>query len=104
MRTLNDARHISSLMVAALSRWIAELSRARGVRNTSASARQQAVSDLLRLITTTFHFLHGLARELSDENAYRRHLQLTGHPHSATEWRAFSDQRQHRKYQNAKCC
>ena len=45
-----------------------------------------------------------LARELSDESAYARHLQLTGHVHSAAEWRAFIDHKHKRKYQNAKCC
>jgi hypothetical protein len=49
-------------------------------------------------------YLVALARELSDESAYARHLQLTGHPHSASEWRAFIDGKHKRKYQNAKCC
>lgn len=51
-----------------------------------------------------WRFLIALARELSDENAYARHLQLTGHSHSASEWRLFIDARHRRKYQNAKCC
>jgi hypothetical protein len=51
-----------------------------------------------------FSFLLALARELSDENAYARHLQLTGHAPSAAEWKLFIDQRHRRKYQNAKCC
>jgi hypothetical protein len=45
-----------------------------------------------------------LARELSDESAYARHLELTGHPHSASEWRAFIDHKHKCKYQNGKCC
>jgi hypothetical protein len=45
-----------------------------------------------------------LARELSDETAYARHLQFTGHKHSPEEWRTFSDQKHQRKYQNTKCC
>lgn len=45
-----------------------------------------------------------LARELSDENAYARHLHFTSRSHSAAEWKAFSDGRNRRKYQNAKCC
>jgi hypothetical protein len=49
-------------------------------------------------------YLFALARELSDENAYARHLRTTGHAHSNAEWRAFIDQRHRRKYQNAKCC
>ena len=49
-------------------------------------------------------YIIALARELSDESAYARHLQLTGHVHSAAEWRAFIDHKNKRKYQNAKCC
>jgi hypothetical protein len=48
--------------------------------------------------------LKGLTRELSDEAAYRRHLDATGREHSPREWRSFTDQRYRRKYQNAKCC
>lgn len=48
--------------------------------------------------------LIALARELSDENAYARFLRQTGQNHSPELWRAFSDQRYRRKYQNAKCC
>jgi hypothetical protein len=51
-----------------------------------------------------FAYVWTLARELSDETAYARHLQLTGHAHSAAEWKAFSDRQHRRKYQNAKCC
>lgn len=51
-----------------------------------------------------FELVCGLARELSDETAYQRHLQLTGHAHSAAEWRAFSDSRHRRRYRDAKCC
>ncbi len=49
-------------------------------------------------------YIVALARELSDESAYARHLQMTGHAHSAGEWRAFIDGKHKRKYQNAKCC
>jgi hypothetical protein len=45
-----------------------------------------------------------LARELSDEGAYARHLQLNGREHSAAEWRVFIDARNRRKYRNGKCC
>ena len=51
-----------------------------------------------------WHLAVALVRELADESAYARHLQLTGRPHSASEWRAFSDGRFRAKYQNAKCC
>jgi hypothetical protein len=45
-----------------------------------------------------------LLRELSDENAYRRHLAAHGRPHSGAEWRRFSEERLRAKYARAKCC
>ncbi len=51
-----------------------------------------------------FAYIAALARELSDETAYARHLKLSGQPHSAAAWKAFSDRKHRRKYQNAKCC
>jgi hypothetical protein len=45
-----------------------------------------------------------LARELSDENAYRRHLISHGRQHSGEEWRRFSEGRLRAKYARAKCC
>jgi len=45
-----------------------------------------------------------ILREISDENAYQRHLRYHGRKHSAEEWRQFSDQRFARKYARAKCC
>lgn len=56
------------------------------------------------MIGRLMRFIVSLARELSDENAYRRHLALAARPHSAAEWRLFIDERHRRKYQNAKCC
>ena len=51
-----------------------------------------------------FAYIAALARDLSDQTAYARHLQLTGQLHSAAEWKAFSDRQNRRKYQNPKCC
>lgn len=45
-----------------------------------------------------------LLRELSDENAYQRHLAAHGRAHSAQEWRHFSKHRFEAKYARAKCC
>jgi hypothetical protein len=56
-----------------------------------------AVKKLLR-------FLRTLVRELSDESAYQRHLAWHHRVHSREEWKAFSDARMARKYQNGKCC
>ena len=49
-------------------------------------------------------FLLTLARELSDENAYRRHLAAHGCVHSGEEWRKFSEHHLKAKYTRAKCC
>ena len=45
-----------------------------------------------------------LLRELSDENAYERHLVHCGRDHSPEEWRRFLDERLRQKYARAKCC
>jgi hypothetical protein len=46
----------------------------------------------------------GLLRELSDENAYRRHLAAHGREHSKEEWRRFFDERLRARYVRPKCC
>ena len=48
--------------------------------------------------------LLGLLRELSDQNAYQRHLKFHGINHSGSEWRRFSETRLKAKYTQAKCC
>jgi hypothetical protein len=45
-----------------------------------------------------------LLRELADENAYQRHLAAHGRPHSAGEWKRFSDERLRSRYVRPKCC
>ena len=45
-----------------------------------------------------------LLRELSDENAYQRHLRAHGSVHSRAEWQRFSQERFRAKYSRAKCC
>lgn len=58
------------------------------------------MSALMRLL----RFLRTLARELSDESAYERHLAWHRRVHSREEWKTFCDARLARKYQNGKCC
>jgi hypothetical protein len=58
----------------------------------------------MSLARKLIRLLVGLARELSDEGAYARHLEANGHVNSQAEWRRFSEGRHRRKYQNAKCC
>ncbi len=58
----------------------------------------------MRLIRRVATLVRNLARELSDETAYARYLQLNHRTASAAEWKRFSESRYRRKYQNAKCC
>lgn len=58
----------------------------------------------MTLIRKLLRYFKELARELSDESAYARHLERAGRVHSGAEWRAFIDSRHRRKYSNAKCC
>ena len=51
-----------------------------------------------------FRILLGILREISDENAYERHLRVHGAAHSGEEWRRFSEERLRAKYARAKCC
>jgi hypothetical protein len=62
------------------------------------------MGESVNIAVKVWRTLRELARELSDENAYRRYLQAAGLAHSAQAWRAFSDQKHARKYRNAKCC
>jgi hypothetical protein len=58
----------------------------------------------MKIAQQLLRYVAALARELSDESGYRRHLLRTGRAHSAEEWKLFIDRRLRRKYQNAKCC
>jgi hypothetical protein len=49
-------------------------------------------------------FVCELLKELSDQNAYARHLAMHGATHSGEEWRRFSEERMNAKYSRAKCC
>lgn len=51
-----------------------------------------------------FQFLLNLAREIGDENAYRRYLASSGVAHSSKQWRTFSEASMRSKYSRAKCC
>ena len=49
-------------------------------------------------------FVMELLRELSDENAYGRHLTAHGRAHSREEWKRFSEERLRARYIRPKCC
>ena len=46
----------------------------------------------------------GIISELSDQNAYRRHLESHGAVHSPHEWRRFQDERSDAVSRRARCC
>jgi hypothetical protein len=48
--------------------------------------------------------LRGILDELTDQNAYRRHLIAHGAVHSAEEWRRFSDEWYQSKSKRPRCC
>jgi hypothetical protein len=48
--------------------------------------------------------LRGVLLELTDQNAYRRHLEHRGVSHSAEEWRRFSDERWNAAARRTRCC
>jgi hypothetical protein len=58
----------------------------------------------MKALLQLLKYLRDLARELSDETAYRRHLERGSLQHSAQEWRRFCDVRLREKYQQGKCC
>jgi hypothetical protein len=58
----------------------------------------------MKFLLQLWAFVTELMGELSDENAYARHLKMTGCAHSPSEWRSFIDRRHRAKYQNPKCC
>jgi hypothetical protein len=45
-----------------------------------------------------------ILRDLADERAYRRHLEIHGRTASPEEWRRFWDERIRARYAQAKCC
>jgi len=58
----------------------------------------------MRQLRELGRLLLAILRELSDENAYARHLAAHGRGHSAEEWRRFAECQMKRKYARAKCC
>ncbi len=51
-----------------------------------------------------FRFIRELLGELSDQNAYRRHLAAHGAAHSPAEWRRFCDEHWLKQSRRGRCC
>jgi hypothetical protein len=58
----------------------------------------------MKAVRSVLAVLWGILQELSDESAYRRHLEWHGRSHSAEEWRRFSEERLRARYVRPKCC
>ena len=58
----------------------------------------------MRRLRALGNLLLAVLRELADENAYRRHLEMYGLTHSEAAWRAFADERAKLRYSRPKCC
>jgi len=48
--------------------------------------------------------LSGIIAEISDQNAYHRHLEAHGTVHSPDEWRRFQDEHAAANSRRARCC
>ena len=48
--------------------------------------------------------VRGILGELSDQNAYQRHLAAHGRTHSPEEWRRFQDEHWAAKSRRGRCC
>jgi hypothetical protein len=48
--------------------------------------------------------IRGIFEELSDQNAYRRHLAAHGAVDSPVEWRKFQDEHWAAKSRRGRCC
>ena len=58
----------------------------------------------MRIAQSVWQVVIGILREISDQNAYQRHLRVHHAVHSPQEWRRFIDERLRRKFGQAKCC
>jgi hypothetical protein len=48
--------------------------------------------------------ISGIVAEISDQNAYQRHLASHGAVHSPDEWRRFQDEHSAANSRRARCC
>jgi hypothetical protein len=60
--------------------------------------------NLWRRLQPVMRVLKGILNEITDQNAYRRHLTAHHAEHSGEEWRKFCDERWKAKAQRTRCC
>ncbi len=59
---------------------------------------------MIAFLKTVAQIVSGVVAELSDQNAYRRHLEAHGTVHSPDEWRRFQDEHAAASSRRARCC
>lgn len=59
---------------------------------------------MIAFLKTVAQIVSGVVAELSDQNAYRRHLEAHGTVHSPDEWRRFQDEHAAANSRRARCC
>ena len=59
---------------------------------------------MIAFLRTVAQIISGVVAELSDQNAYRRHLAAHRAVHSPDEWRRFQDEHAAANSRRARCC
>jgi hypothetical protein len=59
---------------------------------------------MIAFFRSVLNALSGIIAEISDQNAYRRHLTAHGAVHSPDEWRRFQDEDAAANSRRARCC
>jgi hypothetical protein len=59
---------------------------------------------MIAFFRAVLRVLSGILAELSDQNAYRRHLAAHSTVHSPDEWRRFQDEHAAANSRRARCC
>jgi len=57
-----------------------------------------------RFLKAVAQIISGIVAEISDQNAYQRHLAAHGAVHSPNEWRRFQDEHAAANSRRARCC
>ena len=58
----------------------------------------------MKYVFAVWRMVRLFLRELGDENAYQRHLNVHGLRHSRQEWQRFTDSRLESKFVRPRCC
>ena len=58
----------------------------------------------MTLVRQLWRIVNEILKEISDQNAYERHLKAHRVEHSPEEWRRFSDHHLGHRFKTPKCC